>query len=91
MTLSIVQYYLPDQAAINKDFLREVLAGKKQLMKKAAVQFIQVPHYDELAVKNLWSTFKDDKEFLSFFPDTFPKNKGPPREYFFNIVNTLHP
>ena len=28
---------------------------------------------------------------MSFFPDVYPKNKGPPREYFFNILNTIHP
>ena len=28
---------------------------------------------------------------MSFFPDKYPKDKGPPREYFFNILNTIHP
>ena len=28
---------------------------------------------------------------MSFFPDKYLKGKGPPREYFFNILNTLHP
>ena len=26
-----------------------------------------------------------------YFPDKYPKDKGPPREYFFNILNTVHP
>ena len=34
---------------------------------------------------------KKDAEFCSFFPTKFPKDKGPPREYFFNILNTLQP
>ena len=86
-----MQYYLPDASAINKDFLRDVLTGKKNLMKKAEVREVAVPKYDELSVVKLYPTFKDDKKFLSFFPDKFPKDKGPPRDYFFNILNTLHP
>ena len=49
-----VQYYLPDENVINKDFLKDVLSGKKNLFKKAEVLQIAVPHYDELSVKNLW-------------------------------------
>ena len=28
---------------------------------------------------------------MQYFPDKYPKGKGPPHEYFFNILNTLHP
>ena len=28
---------------------------------------------------------------MQYFPDIYPKDKGPPREYFFNILNTLQP
>ena len=87
----LVQYYLPDETAVNKDFLREVLAGQKQLMKKAQVKQVQVPQYDELSVRRLWPEMKKDAEFLSFFPTKYPKDKGPPRDYFFNILNTLYP
>ena len=86
-----VQYYLPDDSVVNKDFLKDVLSGKKQLMKKADVQRIAVPHYDELSVKNLWPQFSKDKEFTQYFPDKYPVGKGPPRQYFFDILNTLYP
>lgn len=75
----IVQYYLPEANVVNKDFLKDVLAGKKQLMKKVEVQKISVPHYDELSVKALWPQFKSDEEFTQYFPDTYPVGKGPPR------------
>ena len=26
-----------------------------------------------------------------YFPDTYPAGKGPPRQYFFDILNTLQP
>ena len=76
---------------INKDYLKEILAGKKQLLRKTEVNTIAVPHYDELSVKALWPDVKKDATFLSFFPSTYPKGKGPPREYFFNVLNTLQP
>ena len=77
--------------SINKDFLKDVLVGKKQLLRKQDVAFIEVPHYDELAAKTLWPQFADDADFRQYFPDEFPKGKGPPREYFFNVLNTLQP
>ncbi|MAJ97174.1 MAG: hypothetical protein CMI56_00980 [Parcubacteria group bacterium] len=60
-------------------------------MKKADVNAIQVPYYDELSVKSLYPQFMKDDEFQAHFPDKYPAGKGPPRTYFFNILNTLHP
>ena len=76
---------------MTKDFLRELLSGQKQLMKKAEVRAVQVPMYDELSVRRLWPEMRKDPIFLSYFPSKYPKDKGPPREYFFNVLNTLHP
>lgn len=76
---------------MNKDFLKDVLAGNKMLLKKSEVQPITVPFYDELSVKALWPQFSKDKEFTQYFPDKFPKDKGPPRQYFFDILNTVYP
>ena len=49
-----------------------------------------MPKYDELSVKALWPTFKDDLEFTCFFPDKFAEDKFPSREFFFNVLNTIH-
>ena len=76
---------------MNKDFLKEVLAGQKQLMKKSEVRYVTVPHYDELSVKGLYPMFAKDAEMMSYFPSKYPKGKQAPREYFFNILATLHP
>ena len=54
------QCYLPDEALCNKDFLKDVLAGKKQLMKKSEYDPITVPAYDELSVRKLWPQLKKD-------------------------------
>ena len=76
---------------VTKDFLKEVLVGQKQLMKKTDVKSVQVPQYDELSVRHLWPEMKKDAHFLSFFPSKYPKDKGPPRDYFFNVLHTLYP
>ena len=76
---------------INKDFLKQVLGEEKCLMKLKDVSFINVPMYDELAVKHLWSEMQVSPEFMKFFPDKLPKGRLPEREYFFNIMNTLIP
>ena len=76
---------------MTKDFLKQILAGEKQLLKKKWVNEVKVPKYDELSVTNLYPQFAKDADFLSYFPDKYPKGKGPPRDYFFNVLNTLHP
>ena len=50
-----------------------------------------MPHYDELSVKNLCPELKKDPVFLQYFPSKYPKGKGPPRQYFFDILNTVMP
>ena len=68
-----------------------ILAGKKNLLKKKEVQEIKVPKYEELSVKTLYPQFTKDPEMMQFFPDEYPEGKGPPRTYFFNVLNTVHP
>ena len=71
--------------------MKDVLCGKKALMKKADVVKVTVPHYDELSVKALWPGISKDPEFIKNFPEKYPVGRGPPRQYFFDILNTLHP
>ena len=82
---------MPDEAAVNKDFLKDVFVGKKQLLMKQQVSYIAVPHYDEISVKALWPDVKKDGEFMQYFPSEYPKGRGPPREYFYNVLNTVRP
>jgi hypothetical protein len=49
-----VQLYLPSDIMVNKDFLKQVLAEEKELLPIKDVRFVNVPMYDELAVKRLW-------------------------------------
>ena len=56
----IVQYYLPDEGVVSKDFLKDIFSGKKMLLKKAEVERVNVPHYDVLSVKALWPQLSKD-------------------------------
>ena len=72
----------------NKDFLRQIISGDKELMPMECVRMIDVPNYDELSVSNLWPHLKNDKAFMRHFPDEMPVGRIPSREYFFNVLNT---
>ena len=61
------------------------------LLKKNRVDYIHVPAYEELSVKNMWPDLKDDKDFMKYFADDYAKDRYPARDYFFNILNTVYP
>ena len=56
--LIIVQLYVPPNCMVNKDFLREIFAEEKMLLKLSEVKWIKVPRYSELSVLNLYPKFK---------------------------------
>ena len=86
-----VQLYLPPEYMMNKDFLKEVFAEHKSLLRLNEVDRINVPLYDELSVINIWPMMKEDEKFMSYFPSKMAKGRVPDREYFFNILNTFRP
>ena len=59
-------------------------------MKNEDIKFINMPKYDELSVKNLYSKFAEYPYFLDYFPDSFPKGWTPDRDYVMKIYNTLY-
>ena len=59
-----MQFYLPDESVVNKDFLKAVFVGKKHLLKKAEVKEVTVPEYPELSVKAIFPMFVKDAEMM---------------------------
>ena len=84
-----MQLYLPPEYMMNKDFLKEMLAEDKALLRLEQVSRINVPLYDELSVGNIWPMMKNDEKFMLYFPTKMAKGRVPDREYFFNILNTF--
>ena len=76
---------------LTKDMIRDILVGKKGVLKLFQVNFVSVPKYDELSVKSLYNNLIKLPEMAQFFPDSYPKGKVCDRDYLFNVANTVHP
>ena len=50
-----------------------------------------MPKYDELSVRNIFPKFQSDPEVMKYLQDAYPKGRYPDREYFFTVLNTVHP
>ena len=75
---------------MNRDFLKQVLAGQKKLLKVNEARYINMPKYDELSVKNIFPRFRNDPQVMLYLQDEYPKDRYPDRQYFFTILNTVH-
>ena len=45
------------------------------MFKLSAVKRIEVPHYEELSVKNMMAEYSRDDKFMSYMPDVRAKGK----------------
>ena len=52
---------------------------------------INVPHFEELNVRDVFKLFKDEEKLLAHLPTSLRKGKPISRPFFFNVVNTLYP
>ena len=58
-----------------KDYAKYIFAEKNALIKKVHVQFIDVPKYDELSVKNLYEKLIKLDGMERYFPTKYPKGR----------------
>jgi len=52
--------YLPNNCMITKDFLKQILADEKKLLKMSALRSINMPKFDELSVKRVYPLIQRD-------------------------------
>ena len=76
---------------MTKDFLKDVIQGKKKLLKMSDVKFVNVPAFDEIGVKYLYQAVIKRDGMAVYFPDKFPKNTQCEKAYFYNVWNTIYP
>ena len=57
----------------------------------ADVRFINVPLFDEIAVKNIYKDVSQLPLVKDCYPDEIPKGCQIDRSYFFNIYNSKYP
>ena len=61
------------------------------LLAIADCKFVTIPHYDELGVRHIFEQFRGDEEVMKYLQDEYPKGRYPDRQYFYTILNTVHP
>ena len=76
---------------VNKQFFKDVLANKKDLIRIFDVKFCNAPAFDEIGVKALYERVLKRPGMAKYFPDKYPKGKACNREYMYNIWHTIHP
>ena len=91
LTLLIVRYYVPPKSQFTKDFIKDLLANKKSLIKMVDIKMIAVPQYQELGVFKIWKQVNEDEDLMRFFCDSYADGKYPDRTYFYNVLNIVHP
>ena len=60
---------------ITKEFLKEVLTGEKKLLKMRDVKFVNVPAYDEIGVKALYTQALEMPNMSYYFPSKYAKSR----------------
>jgi hypothetical protein len=53
---------VPPLNNITKDFFKDVFAERKKLIKITEIKHINVPHYPELSVKDIYDHYKNDAQ-----------------------------
>ncbi len=86
-----IGYYLPPLNKTPVQFLKDVLVGKKILLKQKEVETTgKIPRFEEFRVKHIWELTKVRQDLMLYFPDILPSsNRLPDRAYLLNVLNTL--
>ena len=85
------QFYLPALDDCNMQFMRDALAGKKQLIKCFNIRTINLPRLKEFNCGNLYQTAMSDQTLARYLPDPTDNNKIPvTRRFLLNVSGLLH-
>ena len=84
-----LQLYVPPKNQFDKEWIRQVLDGSKKLVPLSELRPVEVGHYPEVSVLNLWPQYKDRPEVRDYFPSKLPKGRSLDKAYFFNILSTF--
>ena len=72
-------------------FLRDCLSKRKQLLKASDIVKINIPAYEELSVKNLWSKFKDSSPLCDYIPEYSNPDDYLDRDFFYSVICSVYP
>ena len=82
---------VPSMKKLTMRFVRDFLAGKKQLLKAAEVQQVNVPLFPELAVSKIFPHLKQKEDFMAYLDFYSDSRELPERWYFYNVLSSLAP
>ena len=86
----LVGVFLPSMKATSLDFMRDILKESKLHLKANEVIHLDIPHYQELSVKNMYEDAMKDEVLIKYLPTKKQlSNKLPEREFFFGVLSTL--
>ena len=66
--LQLVGVFLPSLHGTSVDFMRDILSDKKSHLKANEVIHLEVPSYNEISVKNLYSDALADPILQKYLP-----------------------
>ena len=82
---------MPDKHYYNKDFLKDVLAGRKRLLRFSEVRTLMVPCYIELQPKNLLITVLKFPSVSVYLPEVCKTTGLLDRYYLNSVLATVEP
>ena len=87
----ILHRYCPTVRDMTTSFAKDVLSGKKKLLKLKEVLWVtNVPRYKEICSKAIWNEAKSANGITIYMPD-FPESRLPQKAYLLNVMNTIRP
>lgn len=80
------QFHIPTLDEISMFYLKEVLAGRKLLLKLVDIRPVMVPRLREFSADVLYKEVMLDETLQQYFPDPNEKNRRPvSRRFLFNV------
>ena len=67
------------------------MKGERSLLKMKEVNFCNVPAFDEIGVKALYTKVIELPGMSKYFPSSLPKGKQCCKQYMYNVWNTIYP
>ena len=71
-------------------FMRDQLSETKMCLKQNEVNHMEVPHYQEISVKNMYEDALKDELLMKYLPSKEQlSGRLPERDFFFGVLCTL--
>ena len=88
--VSEVAIYLPPYESVTVFHMRDIVGGKRRMIKQADVRVIQVPFFEGLSIEHMMDWAKSRPEgVMEVFPVIEREVKKLPRAYIANCIFTL--